>query len=116
MPRKTDQIRSASWALSFLHNNSACSICGNQEQLCVHHFYSGCAYPEYYQSDWNGVVLCRDCHSKFHKLYGNLVTEKDFAIFYTDMKNGYIYEKESERIKGIRSAIRSHRKRLTVRI
>jgi 5-methylcytosine-specific restriction endonuclease McrA len=51
-------------------NGSICQKCGNDKNLIIHHIYS-------YKENWdrrhdvnNGVVLCQECHKKFHKSFG----------------------------------------------
>ena len=52
------------------NNNFACECCGATENLQVHHNLSFKEHLELATDVFNGTALCKDCHSKFHTLYG----------------------------------------------
>lgn len=52
------------------NNNFRCECCGSQNDLQVHHNRSFKEHLELATDFFNGTALCKDCHSKFHTLYG----------------------------------------------
>lgn len=76
------------------NKNYTCEICLNKDNLHSHHLYSYNKYPEIKCEMWNCAVLCRNCHIKFHKKYGNSHnTFTQFAEFYKE-NNTKDYENE----------------------
>ena len=61
----------AVWRYFVLANsNFVCECCGSQKDLQVHHNRSFKEHLELATDFFNGTTLCKDCHSKFHTLYG----------------------------------------------
>ena len=51
---------------------AVCQKCNQQKgQMISHHIFSFAKYPGIRADVNNGIVLCKDCHDKFHKIYGN---------------------------------------------
>ena len=72
-------------------DNFTCQCCGyhNTEKvnhgLEVHHIYGYKDHLDYRTEDSNCVTLCKDCHKKYHSIYGkNNVTPFTFAKFIRD--------------------------------
>ena len=56
--------------LHVLKRDEVCQCCGSTENLNVHHL-SSYKYDKERRADTsNGIVLCKDCHTQFHSLYG----------------------------------------------
>lgn len=49
-----------------LRDNSQCKICGNKNNLQVHHIYSLDNYPEMKLENSNLITLCTSCHHDVH--------------------------------------------------
>lgn len=49
-----------------------CQVCGYSKGgiLVAHHIYAYKAYPLLRFNTKNGITLCKDCHKKFHDMYG----------------------------------------------
>lgn len=63
-------------------DNFKCVVCGSQQNLVVHHLNSYHWDKENRLNPNNAVVLCSNCHSKFHKLFGQKYnTKKQFKEF-----------------------------------
>ena len=71
-----------------------CICCGSTENLCTHHIYDYDNYEEYRTEPLNGIVLCKEHHIEFHKLYGK--KENTFEQFREFCFNKY---KETNDIK-----------------
>lgn len=56
--------------LNVLKRDEVCQCCGSTEDLHVHHISSYKYDKERRADTHNGIVLCKDCHSQFHSLYG----------------------------------------------
>ena len=56
--------------LRVLKRDEVCQCCGSTEDLHVHHISSYKYDKEKRADTYNGIVLCKDCHSQFHSLYG----------------------------------------------
>ena len=56
--------------LNVLKRDEVCQCCGSTENLHVHHISSYKYDKEKRADTHNGIVLCKDCHSQFHSLYG----------------------------------------------
>ena len=80
--RQTEEYRE--WRTKiFKADNFTCQNCGVQGgPLNAHHLKSFTQYPELRFDVNNGVTLCRECHNKFHKIYGKIdFTEEDYYEF-----------------------------------
>jgi hypothetical protein len=51
-------------------NHYRCVLCGSKKKIRAHHLYGYSAYPDLRYDESNGVVLCKEHHVEFHKLYG----------------------------------------------
>lgn len=51
--------------------SSECVKCGEKENLTIHHMLSYSEYPDFRLDPDLSVLLCIDCHAKFHKMYPN---------------------------------------------
>lgn len=49
-----------------LRDNNQCKICGNKNNLQVHHIYSLDNYPEMKLENSNLITLCNSCHHDVH--------------------------------------------------
>lgn len=66
-------------------DNYTCKICGNKNNLQVHHLdgYHWCKEKRYKKS--NGITLCKECHAKFHSKFGfKGNTKQQFIKFITE--------------------------------
>lgn len=68
----------------YKRDNYTCQICKNNKHgtLEAHHIYSFHSHEHLRFITSNGVTLCKDCHTKFHKEYGyENNTRKQFNKF-----------------------------------
>ena len=56
--------------LHVLKRDEVCQCCGSTENLHVHHLSSYKHDKQRRADTSNGIVLCEDCHTQFHSLYG----------------------------------------------
>ena len=73
----------AAWRYFVLFNsNFRCECCGSNKNIEVHHNLSFKEHLELATDVFNGTALCKDCHSKFHTLYGyNNISDKQVNEF-----------------------------------
>ena len=64
-----------------------CELCGNNHKVEAHHVESYTLNPSLRFDINNGVVLCKQCHKLFHKLYGKRSTYHQFSEFTELMKS-----------------------------
>src|SRR3990170_6281852 len=76
------------WSRSILErDNFMCNVCNKVGGILhAHHLYGWANYPNLRFNVDNGITLCKDCHNKFHKNYGNRNNVPD--QFYEWMNNG----------------------------
>lgn len=67
---KDESFRSK-WSHEIRQIHGCCAKCGSTSKLVVHHIYNRADYPKLSKAYGNGIVLCRDCHKEFHRIYGN---------------------------------------------
>ena len=67
-------------AHELLKQQKQCSICGSTEDLEVHHIVQSKFYDNNYSNESNIIVLCRDCHKKYHQNF-KTVNAKTFIEF-----------------------------------
>jgi len=95
------------WRISvYKRDNYKCVCCGSNKKINAHHLngYDWCV--EGRTEINNGVVLCRDCHLKFHTIHGfGKNTLEQFIIFYEQQLNkdirqannlSFLFEKERQ--------------------
>ena len=75
-------------------DNNTCQCCGyhsdkkTHHKLEVHHIFGYKDHLDYRVEDSNCVVLCQDCHKKYHSLYGRKEVAPDtFMKFIRDYNN-----------------------------
>lgn len=83
-----------SWGrvVNYLYDNK-CLITGlsaDQAKLEKHHLYNVFDYPHLQLCVFNGVVITRDLHLMFHRLYGQKVTARDFLDFLKKVQPGFL--------------------------
>lgn len=62
----------------FERDNFTCAKCGQSGgELKVHHINNFADFPELRTSLENGIVLCKNCHNKFHKQFGRKNNTKE---------------------------------------
>ena len=61
-------------------DNYKCQKCGNNKNLKAHHILNFKTHVELRFEDSNGIILCEDCHKKFHSIYGNKINNKEQLI------------------------------------
>jgi hypothetical protein len=56
----------------YKRDDKSCLACGNvsAKRYNAHHIYNFSRFPNLRFDVNNGVTLCKDCHSEFHKRYG----------------------------------------------
>lgn len=59
----------------------ACTKCGGQKRLQVHHLDNFRDYPELRMVDGNGAALCKSCHLELHSIFGRYTTAKDYRRY-----------------------------------
>ena len=78
------------WRNNAVKKTPYCSICGETEQLHVHHKKDASTYPLLRYLPSNAAVLCNGCHFRFHiyymQGYGKTCTPKDL-LEYTKLIN-----------------------------
>jgi len=50
----------------YARDNWACQDCGGKSNLHAHHIFRFADFPEHRLELWNGITLCKKCHSKCH--------------------------------------------------
>lgn len=70
-----------------LERDRVCQCCGSSEELEVHHALPFSQYNSIGADTNNGIVLCKECHSRYHSEYGtkrnaNAVTLAQFLRDY----------------------------------
>lgn len=74
------------WRMAVLQRaGHTCLVCGDMNRLEAHHIEGWRNNPSVRFDVDNGVCLCRKCHKRFHKMFGNYNnTEKHWRIFYDE--------------------------------
>lgn len=67
-------------AHKLLKEQNYCSICGSTNGLEVHHIVQSKFYDHNYSNESNIIVLCGDCHKKYHQNF-KTVNAKTFIEF-----------------------------------
>lgn len=70
----------------FERDNYTCQICGDRGgRLNAHHIQAFAKFPDLRTEESNGVTLCSDCHSTYHrKIEHNTATMEGWEYFTTD--------------------------------
>lgn len=79
-----NSLESKEWRNSvFARDDWTCQKCGKRGiELRAHHILSFFQHAELKFAINNGITLCRNCHSKFHKIYGRKAnTKKELKEF-----------------------------------
>lgn len=91
--------REDDWHKAYLVNDFRRKIFGSRERKCVccskeiremqlHHLNSRNKYPEQTFDENNVIIICKDCHKKFHDEYGyGNNTKEQFEEFLMNNKN-----------------------------
>lgn len=58
-----------------------CDICEGNKNLHIHHKNAVSLFPTLKNEIENLVIMCDKCHRRFHDIYGNDVTERDYLEF-----------------------------------
>lgn len=53
-----------------INRDKVCQCCGTKKQLDVHHILPYSDYEDFRVDPNNGILLCRSCHTTYHRLYG----------------------------------------------
>ena len=53
-----------------INRDNCCKCCGTKENLEVHHIFPYNQYKTLRTDVSNGLTLCKDCHKRYHSLYG----------------------------------------------
>ncbi len=80
--------------------NNTCIVTGlSQTEVPVekHHIYNVFDYPNLKLCLFNGIILTRELHLMFHRLYGNKVNADDLLDFLRILKNTK-YNQNSSRL------------------
>lgn len=68
-----------------------CQICGSKIQPQIHHILGYSKHPSLRGTDWNSIVLCKDCHVKYHQLYtGEDINPYTFVQFMKQQRRAII--------------------------
>ncbi|OGW08464.1 MAG: hypothetical protein A2W75_04065 [Nitrospinae bacterium RIFCSPLOWO2_12_39_15] len=59
-------VRYKNWKDFIFNRDIFCVNCGSTNQRVAHHIKSYQEYQELRFDVWNGVILCRSCHSAYH--------------------------------------------------
>ena len=54
-------------------NNHRCQKCSTNKKLIAHHIFNFKTHKSIRYDIDNGIILCEECHKKFHSTYGNKV-------------------------------------------
>jgi hypothetical protein len=76
----------------FKRDNYTCQCCKDKKKydLQAHHLDDWANHIESRYDVDNGITLCKDCHNKFHNIYGknNINTKNQFNKFIANIKKG----------------------------
>ncbi len=63
-------------------SDGKCIKCGSLSATNCHHILNYASYPELRYESSNGVLMCKKCHYKFHKLFGRKNNNKFQLQYY----------------------------------
>lgn len=69
------------WRSNILKKDKKCQCCGSNKSLEVHHIFSYKYSKDLRIHPENGIVLCHQCHTKYHGLYGKIATPRNLIKF-----------------------------------
>ncbi|GEM_PF-5105015 len=98
-PLESDKRRSGNyhnWRETILkRDNYSCQCCGRSKSLEVHHLHPYSERPDLRLDVNNGVILCKECHKRYHYLYDidqvNPMTFSKFLRRYSHKHVNYKY-------------------------
>src|SRR3990167_7895198 len=64
--KKFSEENKPNWKDFIFNRDIFCVNCGSTNQRVAHHIKSYQEYQELRFDVWNGVILCRSCHSAYH--------------------------------------------------
>ena len=83
------------WKQNILNrDNYKCRMCKVEEKLRAHHLFNYLKYSIVRLFPSNGITLCKECHSEFHKIYG-----RENNTIYQFFKFRRLYEKNNNNIE-----------------
>jgi transposase-like protein len=82
------------WSKGVKKRDRCCIVCGSEEKLVSHHLDNFYEFEDKRTDLDNGVTLCRECHKKFHRLYGRKHnTEEQFKQFLVSLFHNVLYKR-----------------------
>lgn len=69
------------WRNQVLERDKVCQCCGDDKSLEVHHIFSYKYEDALRINPENGIVLCKSCHTNYHKKYGKIATPRNLIKF-----------------------------------
>ena len=79
-----------SWRTSVLKRDKICQCCGSSHDLEVHHIFAYKTYPHLRIDVSNGIVLCKDCHNKYHARYGKDGKKNNALTLYSFLRDNAV--------------------------
>lgn len=68
-------------------DNFECQNCGSSKKLIAHHILNFKTHIDLRYVDSNGIILCEECHKKFHSKYGNKINNSEQLKEFLGEKN-----------------------------
>jgi hypothetical protein len=77
-----------SWLRDIAYNNRCIltGLSGDKLQLERHHLYSRAVYPDFFLELLNGVLITKELHRHYHKIYNRSANLQDFLDFIIYLK------------------------------
>ena len=69
-PIKRESPQYLQFRQTVLKRDKVCQCCGKTHELEVHHLFSFNKYNHLGADPKNGIVLCKECHKRYHSQYG----------------------------------------------
>lgn len=82
-------------AHELLHQEGKCQVCGSKQNLEVHHIVKGKVYDKSYTNPSNIIVICRDCHTQYHRNH-DTVNAKTLIEFAKRRNQGALQRRVNE--------------------
>lgn len=68
---RSQRSKTRPWRKSVLErDNYTCQCCGDQDELVAHHIECFARNEALRFEVYNGITLCKSCHTEFHRFYG----------------------------------------------